>query len=397
MTMNRIALLIVLLHLSGFCFSQSLFNFTSYSIETNPKKKATIALELLKYYNRHHLDSLNVLGIDLKKSNLSARDPYIKATYQRILGMFDVRKGFMQEGLQLLESSRSLFVNLGDDELICEAFNETGICLLLMNDFERAKNNFNTSIEFGKVCEVNSYAYLATINLAQCYYEDGDRAKAELLTNSYIQQAIKENKYESIANAFSFLGQIALDEKNIELALKHFEKQMDNARRSASPYVLIRAKNNLAITHFYQGEKEAALALFLEVLTDRLKQGVIPYICDAYLNLGEIFIELGEIKKGAAYLDSALALTKKHELTSHRIEALEMKMKSDASLNHENEVSILRQKQIKLTKKQRAGRNIRSAIDAEQSERLNWPWYIYFVFILIPIVLYLTLKKNLSN
>ena len=28
------------------------------------------------------------------------------------------------------------------------------------------------------------------------YYENGDRAKAELLTNNYIQQAIKENKYE---------------------------------------------------------------------------------------------------------------------------------------------------------------------------------------------------------
>ena len=60
-------------------------------------------------------------------------------------------------------------------------------------------------------------------------------------------------------------------------------------------------------------------------------------------------------------------------------------------------LAIQKKPKVKLTKKQRASRNIRSAIDAEQSDRLNWPWYIYFVFILIPIVLYLTLKKNLSN
>ena len=167
--MNRITLVIVLLHLSSFCYGQSVYNFSQFSNESEPKNKATIALELLKYYNRHHLDSLNILGIALKNCNLSLNDPYIKATTERIFGMYDVRKGFMEEGLKLLKSSRSIFINLGDDELICEAFNETGICYLLMNDFERAKKNFVTSIEFGKSCEANSFSYLASINLAQCY------------------------------------------------------------------------------------------------------------------------------------------------------------------------------------------------------------------------------------
>ena len=102
--MNRITIVIVLLHLSSFCYGQSVYNFSQFSYESDPKNKATIALELLKYYNRYNLDSLNILGVDLKKSNEQIDDNYVKATYQRIFGMFDVRKGFMEEGLKLLKS-----------------------------------------------------------------------------------------------------------------------------------------------------------------------------------------------------------------------------------------------------------------------------------------------------
>tara|TARA_B100001059_G_scaffold173664_1_gene173879 strand:+ start:235 stop:1242 length:1008 start_codon:yes stop_codon:yes gene_type:complete len=335
--------------------------------------------------------------VDLQRSHPTMNDSYIKATCQRIFGIYDVRKGFMNEGLKLLKSSRSVFLNLGDDELICEAFNETGICYLLMSDFERAKKNFVTSTEFGKSCETNSFSYLASINLAQCYYENGDINSAKFHAKNYIQNALKENKFESIANAYSFLGQIELDQNNIDKALIYFELQMKSAQKSSSPYILIRAKNNLAITSFYRGEKDTALSLFAEVLADRKKQGVIAYICDAYLNLGEIYTELGENKKGAKYIDSTLILTRKHDLISQRIEALEMKMENDSSTNYSNEISILKKKQIKIIDQKRAERNLKKSIEVEQSSILNWPWYIYLIFALIPFVIYLILRKDLTN
>ena len=48
------------------------------------------------------------------------------------------------------------------------------------------------------------------------------------LCGKYIQQALNENKFESIANAYSFLGQIKLDQKKIDDALMYFEMQMKN-------------------------------------------------------------------------------------------------------------------------------------------------------------------------
>tara|TARA_B100001287_G_scaffold24073_1_gene17556 strand:- start:6271 stop:7362 length:1092 start_codon:yes stop_codon:yes gene_type:complete len=363
-------------------------------MEREPIKKATIALELLKYYNRYHLDSLNVLGIELIKTSGAKYEPFVKATYERIFGMFDIRKGFMEEGLKLLKSSRSTFVNLGNDELISEAFNETGICYLLMNDFERAKKNFNTSLAFGSSCKNKSFSYLAKINLAQCYYENGDLSSAQLHAEEYIRQALNENKFESIANAYSFLGQIKLDQNKTDEALIYFELQRKNAQKSSSPYILLRAKNNLAITKFYQGQKSIALKLFKEVLTYRKMQGVIAYICDAYLNLGQIYRELGENKKGDMYIDSSLVLTNKHGLIAHKIEALKMKMEHDSSQRYGDEIKLLRKKQIKIIDQKREERNLKKYVEVEQSNILNWPWYIYLIFVLIPFLIYLILKKD---
>ena len=58
-------------------------------------------------------------------------------------------------------------------------------------------------------------------------------------------------------------------------------------------------KNNLAITRFYEGKKKITLKLFKGVLVDRKTQGIITYICDAYLYLGQFYTELGENKKEA--------------------------------------------------------------------------------------------------
>ena len=120
-------------------------------------------------------------------------------------------------------------------------------------------------------------------------------------------------------------------------------------------------------------------------------------MCDAYLNLGQIYTELGENKKGDMYIDSSLILTRKHGLISQRIEALEMKMEHDSSKQYDNEITLLRKKQTKIINKDRAGRNLKKSIELEQITTINWPWYIYLIFPLIPFVIYLILKKDLTN
>ena len=70
-------------------------------------------------------------------------------------------------------------------------------------------------------------------------------------------------------------------------------------------------------------------------------------------------------------------------LIFHRIAALEMKMEHDSSKQYGNEIALLRKKQTRIINKDRAGRNLKNSIELEQITKINWPWYIYLIFLLL--------------
>ena len=395
--MTRIVLLIFLINISFIGRSEIKISFTAYQNEPDLIRKANMALELWTYYSRFNTDSLNILGVSLKKSNKGVKDSFVKGVYQRILGSFDMKKGFLKEGLFLLKSSRSIFINLGDNRLISEAFNQTGICYLLLSDFQHAQENFNASMEFGRRSESVTHSYLAMINLAQCYQLDGDLESAKLYTNKYIKSAIEGEKYESAANGYSFLGQISMDETKFEKAIFLFQQQMECAKKGSAPLILTRAKNNLAITFFLQGKPKASLRLFQEVLEERKKQSVLPYLCDAYLNLGNIHLEMENKNKGNQYLDSAIYLTKKHALITYNIEALETKYEFDSSAALQNEIVALKKKQKRIVVKQRNERTLNAVPIVNKMSPEILPWYMYLIFLMTLIVLYVFSRKSLSD
>jgi tetratricopeptide (TPR) repeat protein len=308
-----------------------------------------------------------------------------------------MKKGFVKEGLKMLESSRSFFLNHGDNALISQAFNHTGLCYLLLSDFQKAKDNFNTSIKFGDDAQDKTMKFMALINLAQCHYLSGDTISAQLYAKSYMTLSLKNEKYESAANANSFLGQIALDQKKNNLAMNYFEKQAEYAEKTKSPFTISRAKNNLAISLFFKGETEHSLSLFQEVLQERKDQGVIPYLCDAYLNIGSLYIESKDYEIGNIYLDSSIFLAKNNNLLTNQIEALETKLEFDDSQALKDEVRKLKGNQKLILAEQRKLRNIKSSVTVNRGSISTWPWYSYLIFIFIPIVVVLFFKNSLSD
>ena len=86
-----------------------------------------------------------------------------------------------------------------------------------------------------------------------------------------------------------------------------------------------------------------------------------------------------------------MILTRKHGLISHRITALEMKVEYDSSKQYGNKIALLRKKQTRIINKDGEGRNLKKSIELEQITTINWPWYIYLIFTLIPFFIYLIL------
>ncbi len=136
-------------------------------------------MDLWEYYSRFHIDSLHVIGVDLLKKQNENTDAFTKAVANRLLGCYDVRYGKIKTGLELLEISKSIFLNLGDEKLISEAYNEIGIAYLLLGDNETAKLCFQNSLKHGRKSAIIGMSYMAEINLAKSQLNSGDIQKAQ--------------------------------------------------------------------------------------------------------------------------------------------------------------------------------------------------------------------------
>ena len=386
-------------HFLFFIFIFTLYNcdlygqsvIQSYKKETNVISKSKIALELWEYYSRYHLDSLNSIGLDLLESQQKPIDPFCKAVAYRLLGCYDVRYGEINKGLKLLESSKSIFLNLGDEKLISEAYNEIGIAYLLLADHETARLHFERSLSHGRNSETKEMAYMAEINLAKTELKAGKIALSQMLTEHYIRQAIDDQKHESVANAYSFLGQIAIDKNQMKRAEYCFTKQLESSMLCDAPFIKTRAINNQAILAFIGSEYEKSIKLFFEVLEQRKLQGFQFYTCEAYMNIANFYFETANMVKGSQYIDSCIFLAERHNLLLTQIEALELNIEYEKTSELRQKLAVLKQK-----RKQTIDRNNnrRKSLNAKKNKTESSTHYIMLSLLIIPILLWWLYTKD---
>jgi hypothetical protein len=120
-------------------------------------------------------------------------------------------------------------------------------------------------------------------------------------------------------------------------------------------------------------------------------------LCDAYLNIGSLYIESKDFEVGNVYLDSSIFLAKNNKLITNHIEALETRMEFDKSQELKTEVRRLKGNQKLILAEQRKLRNIKSSVTVNRGSISTWPWYSYLIFIFIPIVVVLFFKNSLSD
>lgn len=323
----------------SFLFGQSKIH--SYNKETKVILKSKIALELWQYYSRFHIDSLNIIGLDLLKKHRENLDPFSKAVSYRLLGCYDVRYGEIKRGLKLLDASKSIFLNLGDEKLISEAYNEIGIAYLLLGDYKTASIAFQSALKHGRNSTIIGMSYMAEINLAKSQLKAGEIISAQMYAEHYIRQALVDEKYESVANAYSFLGQIALDKNQEKRARYCFKKQFNYAKICDAPFTATRAINNEAILAFMSSNYDESLVLFQKVLNQRKSQGFHFYTCEAYMNIANYHLQTGDSIKGSLYIDSCITLGEKHNLLLNQIEALELILEYKESVELRNKLAFL--------------------------------------------------------
>lgn len=338
LTLFKLFLLVFLLN-ENLLFASN--DFIDFKRDSDIHSKSQIALVLWERYVSNSIDSLNILGIELLRSAKKKESDFGLAIANRILGCYDVRIGKIDRGIRLLTQSKNYFVSSNDNELICEGMNELGIAYFLNGDLETAKRFFQSSLKFGKESPVETNRFLAQINLAKVYAEQGKISEAKFLIKDYIQQASNLKKWESVSNGYSLLGDLALEKNQIRTAKINFEKQINFAKKANSEIYITRAINNQAILAYYEGNSSKSLALFQEVLRRREAEKFAFNIYDANFNLAR-FHYPDKLDIALKYVDSCYQIAKENRLLKQELEVYEWRYQHYKDSHNKNRIDSMK-------------------------------------------------------
>ncbi|MFT7344404.1 MAG: tetratricopeptide (TPR) repeat protein [Lentimonas sp.] len=149
--------------------------------------------------------------------------------------------------------------------------------------------------------------------------------EAKINCKELIKKIVKENNkshYFFISNAYAVLGNIFLEEDNLEEAENQFNKSSEYALLSNAPSMIANSKTNLAIIEFNKGNVKSAEALFLASLDARRKGNSRKKIIEAIYNMGALTMQLDKIDTCKLYFKEALSEAKKYNLKQEESDAL---------------------------------------------------------------------------
>ncbi len=394
LTLFKLLLLVFLLN-ENLLFAST--DFIDFKMDSDIHSKSQKALELWERYVSNSIDSLNILGIELLKSAKQHKSDFGIAVANRILGCYDVRSGRIDRGIRLLTRSKNYFVSKNDNEFICESMNELGIAYFLNGDLETAKSFFQSSLKFGQESPIETNRFLAQINLAKVYSEQGKISEAKFLIKDYIQQASALKKWESVSNAYSLLGDLALENNQIRTAKINFEKQINFAKKANSEIYITRAINNQAILAYYEGNSNKSLALFLEVLNRRKVEKFAYNIYDAYFNLAR-FHYPDKLDIALEYVDSCYRIAKENRLLKQELEVYEWRHQHYKDSHNKNLIDSMKTVIADLEKQ---NESIREELDREtidsrkKSNSLKtWLFWSFGSLAIILISRYFIVRKS---
>ncbi len=321
-----------------FNFAQKTSSFKAFNSTNSIDEKTRRALELWEYYLRNDVDSLQILATELAKTK--DRNAFSLAVSKRIFGCYQVRKGQINGGINLLKESKNYFLSIGDMQLLCEELNELGIAYYLQGDLETAAFYFKSSLTTGAQSPKETDVILAEVNLAKVFIAKKDFKQATAILNHYVFTAKEFKKWEAVANAYSVLADVQLNLGNYSKAKIYCEKQLRFAKKGNALNLKINALNNQALIFFFEGKPTEALSLFKQILSIRKKQDIPSKIYDAYYNLASFYVDVNP-DLANQYIDSCQIVAKIGGYLQLELEALKFKRDELKELNLSKEITAL--------------------------------------------------------
>ncbi len=299
-------------------------SYQQFQNESDLHKKTEIAYSLLNEYSMNSLDSLRLISTQLVLIGKENNIEYSLSTGQFGLGSYFLRTGKQKRAIKSLKSSLVFFKSIEDYQLVSEILNEIGNSYAISGEYTNAIESYISSMDFGSISKDETASFNGEIGLAKAYFSLGDTLKGESTLASYIKECIKYEKYQSISNAYGFLGMIEQDKGNQEESMSFLDKSIYYGLKSNSKIQLSHIYTNKAIVFFSVENYDSSLVFFEKALMLRKELRRPRQICESYFNLASFYIERGDLTKAIVEVNSSIVLAKDNFLIQDEYDGVEL-------------------------------------------------------------------------
>lgn len=254
------------------------------------------------------------------------------------MGWLYFRRGNLGEAEKLLTRAQELAERADRLDIISSVYNRLGGIHYQLDQFKLAREYVVKSIaireEIGDILGVaRSYNNLGNLTWKLGSF---DEALENFKRSAELQARLGDE--EAIIILSNNLGLLQIDRGYIEEARQHLDEALQRAEKIGHASYIALANHQLSVSYSTTGEWQTALEYSLRSETNFKSLGEKAGLVDVYINLGSIYLGLGEAEKARQYGEQALALQAEFtEETETEVKGCALRLLGDVAMTrHEN-------------------------------------------------------------
>ena len=316
----RLIILLPILSCSFLGYTQS--TYSEFEREKSIERKIEIALELRSYFIRNDIDSLLVLSSYMDSSKRLSRSETASAVRQSCIGSYHVRTGAFWVGMNQLKKSRQYFLRTKNFRELSRIDNEIGNGYLVNGIYYQGAKYFASSLDYGQKSTEETAHFNGMIGLGKIFCAVGDTIQGIRLISIFLSNCLGLNKFESAADASSYLGMLYEAVGDMEMMEVYYRRGIVYAEESNSKSLQSSRFNNEAILKFISGDLDSSIILFRNALALRLEFGQKKSIIESYFNIGGFYLETGVLDSSEVNFIKSLKISEQAGFLPDQYDAL---------------------------------------------------------------------------
>jgi signal transduction histidine kinase/CheY-like chemotaxis protein/AraC-like DNA-binding protein len=402
---SRLTLTILGSHMQHkYFFFSALFLFQFFSEAQDPVLKAIYDRSTASY-DRKDYDSSIVYAdqLLLEAEKIKSNEFIIKAYTNKASSLNELNKP--KEAIDIYYKALSLCKGAAENSFKAHIYSDLGLINYNQGNYATAKSNYKAEIAIRRTLNDTKKLVSNLINLSAIYRRLNEFDSSAIALKETQQLLTKTNDEKLLAYYYNSIGAhyTSLHKSDttklfcLDSAQANYKRSLDIWRKTKNDEEALRPLFNLGYIYQIKKDYKKALANYLETESIVEKLGLGHEKITVYGNLGELYCDLGDFKKGSEYFRAYIEV--KNKLQKKEINDYAIKL--DKQFKTEKEVMDYA---IRLDKQYQAGKS-KEIIQNQKLELNQRDKQVYLILlvsvsvfaILIFVIIYFNFQKRVNK